>query len=224
MARFVISLSFAALVLGVLLVSPVAHAQNQASEKQLDPNAQCDQTTRDQITSCLDQIEQDESKLPSGPCSSSDWTCICTKQVGLQDCYQKCRGLQPVDDVNFNKGNCFNQHGVDMSALTYSWSQLPFAVDSGASRNQDTSSGGTPSNSNASGSTSSVSSSTSLPSSTAPTSSSISSNNASAATSSPAASRTNTSDSTVSNLLPDSHSVLGLTSVLGALLLGTAVL
>lgn len=73
MARFVISLSFAALVLGVLLVSPVAHAQNQAGEKQLDPNAQCDQTTRDQITSCLDQIEQDESKLPSGPCSSSGW-------------------------------------------------------------------------------------------------------------------------------------------------------
>lgn len=73
MARFVLSLPFAALVLGVLLVSPVAHAQNQAGEKQLDPNAQCDQTTRDQITSCLDQIEQDESKLPSGPCSSSGW-------------------------------------------------------------------------------------------------------------------------------------------------------
>lgn len=30
-----------------------------------------------------------------------------------------------------------DQHGVDMSALTYSWSQLPFTVDSGASQNQE---------------------------------------------------------------------------------------
>lgn len=53
-----------------VFLTPI-HAQNAADEKQLDPNASCDQTTRDQITSCLDQIETDESKLPSGPCSSS---------------------------------------------------------------------------------------------------------------------------------------------------------
>lgn len=53
-----------------VLLTPT-QAQNAADEKQLDPNASCDQTTRDQITTCLDQIETDESKLASGPCSSS---------------------------------------------------------------------------------------------------------------------------------------------------------
>lgn len=65
-------------VLFLFFLSAVLVAcQNAADEVQIDPNAQCSQNVRDQITSCLDQVEQDESKLSSGPCSSSDWQCEC---------------------------------------------------------------------------------------------------------------------------------------------------
>lgn len=63
------------LLLFFFISSFLVACQNADNEVQVDPNAQCSQDTRDQITSCLDQVEQDEGKLSSGPCSSSDWQC-----------------------------------------------------------------------------------------------------------------------------------------------------
>lgn len=36
----------------------------------------CDSPTTDKVQSCLDEVENAESKLPAGPCKSSDWECM----------------------------------------------------------------------------------------------------------------------------------------------------
>ena len=79
------TMQVALLLLKTLLVASLAGvlAQNAPGEVQVDPNAQCEQGVRDQITACLDQVETDESQLSGGPCTSSDWECICTKQQGM---------------------------------------------------------------------------------------------------------------------------------------------
>jgi hypothetical protein len=90
---------------------------------------QCTDDTQARITACLDQVERDESQLPGGPCSSSDWRCICTKQQGMADCYSACPSLIPYDAANFDKKNCAGQReGVTMQdlggSLMYTWSDL----------------------------------------------------------------------------------------------------
>lgn len=35
----------------------------------------CSDATAAHLQTCLDQVERDESVLPGGPCSSSDWRC-----------------------------------------------------------------------------------------------------------------------------------------------------
>lgn len=89
----------------------------------------CSTEVQARLTACLDQVERDESQLPGGPCSSSDWTCICTKQQGMADCYSDCPSLMQSDEANFDKYNCAGQHeGVTMQdlggTLMYTWSDL----------------------------------------------------------------------------------------------------
>ena len=61
----------------------VVLGQSAPGTTPVDPNATCPQQTADQITNCLAVIEADEAKLPSGPCSSDQWGCICNVSVSF---------------------------------------------------------------------------------------------------------------------------------------------
>lgn len=90
------------LVAALLSLAPaIALAQTDTSQ-QLDPSATCPYQTGDQIQTCLAQVESDESTRPGGPCTSSDWSCICNKQQGLIDCYKPCPGTQDREAVDYN--------------------------------------------------------------------------------------------------------------------------
>ncbi|PWN33265.1 uncharacterized protein FA14DRAFT_173083 [Meira miltonrushii] len=122
MTRSVLALFFALLVTVLSLTS---------SSYAAPPT--CSDATAARLQACLDQVERDESALPGGPCSSSDWRCICTKQQGMADCFAVCPSQVPADTANFDKNNCAGQHdGITMNDLggdlMYTWSDLNAAL------------------------------------------------------------------------------------------------
>ncbi|PWN39155.1 hypothetical protein IE81DRAFT_48566 [Ceraceosorus guamensis] len=135
--------------LALLLTASFVLAQSAPGETLLDPQATCPQETRDSITTCLGQVEVDESQRPGGPCNDGDWPCICNKQYGLIACYAPCPGIQPAEDVTYNNNNCAGQHngvrnGAAGGPATYSGAALTTTAPNGATGTAGSAGGATP--------------------------------------------------------------------------------
>lgn len=89
--RRAVSTAIALLLSVALLVSDVLARHRlspQAGRPLLDrrgdnDSKSCDTNTMTQVQLCLDNVENDEAALAGGPCTSGNWTCICTKHQGL---------------------------------------------------------------------------------------------------------------------------------------------
>ncbi|PWN54468.1 hypothetical protein IE53DRAFT_376454 [Violaceomyces palustris] len=166
----------------------------------------CPQSTLDQIQTCLDTIETDESTRPGGPCTSTDWQCICNKQQGILACYNPCPSQTDADAKNFNDNNCRGQHGVTNQiggndAFTYSGSPITTTVAPGQG---ETSVSGATSTSASPTSTSSTSSS--APTTNIPASTSSSTMSRSSSSASPSASTSNSNGAfSISSSVSSSH-------------------
>ncbi|KAK0544958.1 hypothetical protein OC845_005334 [Tilletia horrida] len=175
-------------LIGATLAAALMASGVQAQDpSQADPNATCAQTIIDQvITPCVAQVYAQEAALPGGPCSSSDWSCICSLQSGLIGCYSLCPGYEPADDLRFNKENCNGQHGVknvqNNGTLSYTFGTLTASLTSFPGATSTGSSPTTTAAPESSAGSSSMSTVTSVPSvtSSAPASSSSSNVNSGA--------------------------------------------
>ncbi|CAO1630418.1 unnamed protein product [Sympodiomycopsis kandeliae] len=156
--------------LAFLALLPALSLAQTDTSQQLDPSATCPYQTGDQIQACLAQVESDEAARSGGPCSSSDWGCICNKQQGLIDCYKPCPGTQDKEAVDYNNNNCAGQNGVKNAAAggdaTYTGSPLTTSVPEAGGQSTGSSPAATSSASTSSAPTSSSTSAATSKSST----------------------------------------------------------